>query len=81
MQARLEVRRSSLAPILVLFALAVALLLGGSLGYVLKPTTVENTPARVVVVYDESALYATGDSNATLAQACMGPIVHGHNDC
>ena len=49
MQSRLEMKRSPSAIIAILFALAVTLLLGGTLGYVLKaaPTSV---PTRVVVV-------------------------------
>jgi len=53
-QAKLDFGRSRSAVTLILFALAAALLLGSSLGYVLKATTVSNSPARVVVVHDES---------------------------
>lgn len=41
MQARLE---------LIVLALAAALVLGGGLGYTLKPTSVTSVPARVIVI-------------------------------
>jgi hypothetical protein len=50
MQARLEMKRFPLTLVAVLFALAVTLLLGGTLGYALKPATVVSGPAHVIVV-------------------------------
>ena len=77
MQARLDLRRPSSAVILILFALLLSL----SVGYVLKPTTVESSPARVVVVHDESALYATGDSTSAPSQACLWTTFPQYKDC
>ena len=81
MQARLEIRRSPITAILVLFALAATLLLGGSLGYVLKPVSVVNTPARVVVVHDESNLYSTGSSDSTSSDSCVWTTNPRHKAC
>ena len=50
MQASLEIRRFSLARILVAFGVAVALVLGLQLGYALKVTTVVSGSSKVVVV-------------------------------
>ena len=50
MQAQLEIRRSSRALVALVLALAAALLVGGSLGYVLKPTTTVSGPSRTVVI-------------------------------
>ena len=50
MQARLEIRRFPSALAGVIFALVAALVLGGALGYVLKPTTIITRPPRVVVL-------------------------------
>jgi hypothetical protein len=72
MQARLEIRRfpAPLVAIAFAFAIALTLLLGASAGYVLKPATFVNSPARVVVVHDESALYATGGQNSVTSVGC-----------
>ena len=77
MQARLDLRRPSSAVILILFALLLSL----SVGYVLKPTTVETRAARVVVVHDESALYATGDPTTAPTQACLWTTFPQYKDC
>jgi hypothetical protein len=50
MQARLEIRRFPRAFVAFVLALAAALLLGGSLGYVLKPTTTVSGPSPTVVI-------------------------------
>jgi hypothetical protein len=50
MQARLEMKRFPLTLVAVLFALAVMLLLGGTLGYALKPATTVSGPTHVIVV-------------------------------
>ncbi|HSS94311.1 MAG TPA: hypothetical protein VLR46_10015 [Candidatus Dormibacteraeota bacterium] len=50
MQARLEVKRFPSMLFVVLFALAVTLLLGGALGYALKPATQVSGPTHVVVL-------------------------------
>ena len=77
MQARLDLRRPSSAVILILFALLLSL----SVGYVLKPTTVETSAARVVVVHDESALYDTGDPTSAPSQACLWTTFPQYKDC
>jgi hypothetical protein len=50
MQARLEIKRFPSMLVAILFALAVTLLLGGTLGYVLKPATTVSGPTHVIVV-------------------------------
>ncbi len=55
MQARLELRRFSVARILVAFGVAAALLIGLQLGYALKATSVVSGPTRYVVVSPQSA--------------------------
>jgi len=50
MQAQFVIRRSPTFLVSVLFALAVVMLLGGALGYLLKPANIVSGPARVVVV-------------------------------
>jgi hypothetical protein len=81
MQAQLELKRSPVGAIIVAFSLAAALLLGGSLGYVIRPATVVNQPARVVVVHDESALYATGDTSSAYPESCVWTTNPRHKDC
>lgn len=65
MQSRLEMRRSPSAIIAILFALAATLLLGGTLGYVLKPATSTSTPAHVVV------LPSVGPSSDYMQEPCQ----------
>jgi len=65
MQARLEIRRFPATVVAILLALAAALLLGGSLGYVLKPATTVSGPARTIVVTSGQL----SDASAT-ADAC-----------
>jgi hypothetical protein len=50
MQARFESKRFPSVIVAALFALAVSLLLGGALGYALKPATMVSGPTHVVVV-------------------------------
>ena len=80
MQAQLVIRRSPSTIILLLFAMAATLLVGGSLGYVLKPATVLNVPARVVVVHDESGLYSVGGS-AAVPEPCVWIGNPAHKVC
>ena len=65
MQAQMTVRRPLSLPWFALLLIAVALLLGGSLGYVIKPAAVVTGPARVVIVHDGEATgyQAPSDSN------------------
>ena len=50
MQARLELNRFPTMFIAILFALAVTLLLGGVVGYALKPAAVVSGPTHIVVL-------------------------------
>jgi hypothetical protein len=50
MQARLEIRRFPATFVAFVLALAAALLIGGSMGYVLKPTTTVSGPTHTVVI-------------------------------
>ena len=50
MQARLGSNRFPSMLVAILFALAVTLLLGGTLGYTLKPASVVSGPTHVIVV-------------------------------
>lgn len=76
MQAQLTFRRLPSIYVVALFALAAALLLGGTLGSVLKPATMVSGPALVVVVHDESGAYATGGASA-LPTAASGSTTYG----
>ncbi len=79
MQARLEIRRFPVTFFVIALAIALTLLLGATAGYVLKPATIVNGPARVVVVHDESALYATGDQNTAPSDSCI--FINHHKGC
>lgn len=61
MQASLEVRRFSVARVLIAFGVAAALLIGLQLGYALKATTVVPGASHVVVVTSQPA--PADDSN------------------
>jgi hypothetical protein len=75
MQARLEIRRFPMALVAFVVALAAALLLGGSLGYVLKPTTTVSGPSRTIVI-TSGQLGAASDN----AYAC--DVINRHpKDC
>ncbi len=50
MQARLAFRRSPLFPLFLVFVLAVALLVGGTVGYLVKPASIVSGPTHYVVV-------------------------------
>jgi Na+(H+)/acetate symporter ActP len=52
MQARLEINRFPSILVAIVFAVAAALVLGGALGYVLKPASTISGPARVIVLSD-----------------------------
>lgn len=54
MQARLQFTRFPVLLFSVIFALAAALVLGGVLGYVLKPTTIVPGRTQVLVVHDSA---------------------------
>jgi hypothetical protein len=64
MQARLELRRFPTTAESFILALVVALLIGGSVGYVLKPATAVSSPTRTVYVNQaQPAAYdSSGDS-------------------
>jgi hypothetical protein len=64
MQARLEIKRFPSMLVAVLFGLAVTLLLGGTLGYVLKPVTSVSGPTRVIVVPASQLSGANSGDNA-----------------
>jgi hypothetical protein len=50
MQARLTINRLPSILVAIVFALVAALLLGGALGYALKPVSTAAGPARVIVI-------------------------------
>jgi hypothetical protein len=54
MQARLEIRRSPFALIVIVFVITAALVLGAAMGYALKGATLVGGPARIVVVQPTS---------------------------
>ena len=60
MQARLEIRRFPATFVAFVLGLAAALLIGGSLGYVLKPTTTVPGPTHTVVISSGQVDYAAG---------------------
>ena len=64
MQARLQFIRFPTLLFSVIFALAAAMVLGGTLGYVLKPTTLLPGRTQVLVIHDNV------DSNPR-ADACI----------
>lgn len=70
MQAQLTFRRFPTTLVLLALAIVAALLLGGALGYVVKPAALVSAPSRVVVVHD-GGLYATGDANAGAQAPCI----------
>jgi hypothetical protein len=61
MQARLEIKRFPSILVAVVFALAATLLLGGALGYALKPAAVVSGATHVIVV---PASPPTADDNS-----------------
>ena len=73
MQARLELKRFPSTLLLIAFAFAAALVLGGALGYALKPTSVTSGPAHVIVMPDTQSVYSS--SNDT----CV--FVGKHKEC
>jgi hypothetical protein len=73
LQARLELKRFPLTSLLIVFAFAAALVLGGALGYTLKPTSAPSGPAHVIVMPDTQAVYSS--SNDT----CV--FVGKHKEC
>lgn len=70
MQAQLTFRRFPTTFFLMALAVIAALLLGGALGYVVRPATSVSAPARLVVVHDGSALYTSGGERAGATQGC-----------
>jgi hypothetical protein len=73
LQARLELKRFPSILLLIVFAFAAALVLGGALGYTMKPTSVTSGPARVIVMPDTQSVY----SSAT--ETCV--FVGKHKEC
>jgi cell division septal protein FtsQ len=69
MEARLEARRSP--AIALLFALAVTMLLGATIGYLLKPISTVAGPIRYIPV--------TATQASSGADACV--FVSGHKGC
>ncbi len=51
---------------LIVFALAAALLLGGALGYTIKPSLVTSGPARVIVVPSTQLGSSDADNNCVI---------------
>lgn len=66
MQAQFVIRRSPVLLFSALFAVAVALLLGGALGYMLKPASTVSGPARYVVVSTSAGSAVTADDRCIL---------------
>jgi hypothetical protein len=50
LEAQLTLRRNPVMVVVFLVAIAVALLLGGTAGYLVKPTSVTAGPGRLVIV-------------------------------
>jgi hypothetical protein len=75
MQAQFAIRRSPAFLVSVLFAVAAVLLLGGTLGYLLKPASFVSGPARVVVVSTSS-----GSATAT-DDLCIWTANPRQKDC
>jgi hypothetical protein len=65
MQTRIAINRFPSTLVAIIFALAAALVLGGALGYALKPASMITSPARVIV------LPATGLGNPTVDDRCV----------
>jgi hypothetical protein len=61
MQAQFVIRRSPTVLFSILFAIAVAVLIGGTLGYLLKPANIVSGPGRVVVVSTSSGAAAADE--------------------
>lgn len=73
MQARLEIRRFPSTLLVIVFALVAALVLGGALGYTLKPTSVTSGPPRVIVVHGDQL------GTPSLTDNCI--FVGKHKEC
>lgn len=73
MQARLEIRRFPSTLLVIVFALVAALLLGGALGYTLKPTSVTSGIPRVIVVHNDQP------GNPSVTDSCV--FVGKHKAC
>jgi hypothetical protein len=69
MEARLMARRSP--AIALVFALAVAMLIGATIGYLMKPISTVGGPARPIVV--------TTTPPSSRSDACI--FVSGHKGC
>ena len=74
MQARLQIKRYPSMLVAVIVALAASLLLGGTLGYVLKPATVVSGPSHVIVV-------PASQPNALNAGADTCVFINHHKGC
>jgi hypothetical protein len=73
LQARLEYKRFPSALVLIVFAFAAVLVLGGALGYTLKPTSVTSGPAHVIIMPDTQSVYSSSNN------ACV--FVGKHKEC
>ena len=73
MQARLEIRRFPSTLLVIVFALVAALVIGGALGYTLKPTSVTSGPPRVIVVPTDQL------DNPSVSDSCV--FVGTHKEC
>lgn len=62
MQATLKSNRFPSVLVAILFALAVALLLGGAAGYLLKPATFVSGPTHVIVLPASQSTSTNSDS-------------------
>lgn len=71
MQARLQLNRFPTLLFSLIFALAAAMLLGGTLGYVLKPSTLVPGRTQVLVVHDNADPHQGAD--------CLW--IDGHKAC
>ena len=72
MQARLQLNRFPTMLVSVIFALAAAIVLGGTLGYVLKPPTLVPGRTQVLVIHEYQDLNPRAD-------ACIW--FDGHKQC
>jgi hypothetical protein len=73
MQARLEIRRFPSTLLVIVFALVATLVLGGALGYTLKPTSVTSGPLRVIAVPNDQL------GNPSVTDSCI--FVGKHKEC
>jgi hypothetical protein len=63
MQARLEIKRFPSTLLVIVFALVAALLLGGALGYTLKPISATSGSGHVIVVPNVQAANSSANDS------------------